>query len=141
LKNEIAMKSTIQFLNDQIESNEAWKPDHIRAMQCADLCDNIRLGLSLFNLFRSTDDLWSRHVQARSISFDPEVARSIYRAYEWWVAPCGSVFKAVDEFEKEGFKVEGAPELRAACVTVRELLKTNAEEVVAGLIRIYSPAA
>jgi hypothetical protein len=136
-----SMTNAIAFLNDQIESDEIWKSDHKRAMQCADLGDKIKVGLSFFSLFRGTDELWSRGVQSGALPFDADVAKALYGAYRWWLIPCDEVLDATNQFEKEGYTVAGAPEFRAACVTVRGILRTDGEEVIKNLKAARASAA
>src|SRR5258708_4750015 len=102
------MTNAIQFLNDQIASDEVWKSDHKRATECVNLEDTIKVGLSLFGLFHGANELWSRRVQSGGTSFDPEIATALRDAYKWWMAPTDDVLEAVAQFEKEGFKVCGA---------------------------------
>jgi hypothetical protein len=131
-RREEAMTSTIQFLNAQMEADETWKKDHRRAMQCADLVDRVKVGLSLFRLFRSTDELWSRRVQAGNEKFDPKMSRALYDVYKWWLTPCGKILAAISRFEEEGYRVDGAAELRDAYATARGILKTNMTELTSG---------
>jgi hypothetical protein len=137
---EVAMTDTIKFLKSQIESAEQWKNDHDRAMQCANLQDLIKLGITVHGIIRGVDDLWSRKVQSRAANFDPAIVNSLRAAYEWWIAPCAQIFSWISKFEEEGFKVDGATELRNAYSDVRGILRTDTPEIIAGFAKISDAA-
>lgn len=125
------MSDTTAFLNSQIESShESWKRDHVEAMECLDLQNTVAVGVALFNLFRSTDDLWSRDVQSGKKAFDASVVENFHRAYTWWLQPCDTIMDQIHAFEKRGHKVEGAENLRNACREVKQILTTDIKAVI-----------
>ena len=134
------MTPTIQFLNDQVKSEEIWKPDHERAMECVALQDKIKVGLSLFGLFAGVDDLWSRRVQSGTEEFSEEMASRLHTAFDWWIKPCEEVFAAVAIFEHEGFRVDATSDLRTAYVKAKGILKTNFPELIEGMKKARSAA-
>lgn len=134
------MNNEIQFLQDNVQSEEVWKTDHDRAMKCTELEEKIKVGLSYFGLINGMDNLWSRKVQARTIPFKAEFADALHELYNWWISPCSDVFAAIAQFENEGYKVDGSTELRKAFQTVKQTLRTDVKEVIAGLQRVRGAA-
>lgn len=130
------MTSTIQFINEQIQSSgEAWKPDHIRATECVKLEKCIRRGLSLYKLFTTVDDMWSRQVQSGEAEYDPAMARALHAAYSWWIKPCPQVISEAAKFEGELYTVEGADDLRKAYRDVKNVLVTDIEGLIASMVK------
>jgi len=126
---------TIRFLESQVKCGEQWKMDHVRAMECANLEDIIKLGMSLYGIIRGIDDLWSRQVQSRATKFDPSVVEALEKAYNWWIKPCADIIKSISKFEIDGYKVAGAAELRDAHSTVRGILRTKTQEIIEGFAK------
>lgn len=128
------MTHTIELLNSQM-NDEVWKADHIRAMQCGKLEDTIARGLSLYQFFSSTDELWSRRVQEGTEKFDADFVRALHKVYSWWLKPLPRVMKEAEQFISEGYPVKGASELLDASGIVRQLLKIDVEEIIKGMTR------
>jgi hypothetical protein len=127
----MAMESGVGFLVGQVEEEgkEAWKKDHDEAMECQDLEDMLGLGIALYHMIRRGDEAWSKKVQAGTVAFDADRAKTIHGAYEWWMIPCDTLLATVQKMEV-AFQVEHAEEFRRCVRRVRHLLDIGVNELI-----------
>lgn len=137
---EDSMTTAIDFLTAQMDSDEVWKKASKRVGECLQLERRVKAGVDLFNLFNGFDGLWSMRVQDGAEKFDAQIVAALHRIYTWWMTPCDEVMTAIQAFEREGYEVVGAAQLRAACTTVRGILRTNVEELTKAMQAIRDAA-
>jgi hypothetical protein len=131
---EDSMAFSTEFFVEQFqEDQEAWKPDHVQAMECYEIQDKLRPGLRTFRMIRDADDIWSRKVQSGAVPFDPGRARLIRSMYEWWIRPCDGLLSQIEKLEKADFVVEGAEELRKARQFARAVLRMPIDDIIHGM--------
>lgn len=124
-----------EFIGNQIEKDlaEQWKIEHARAMECRDVERMLKVGLALYNIFRTADEVWSQRVQTGEAEFSADTVKGLRAAYEWWLLPCDEVNARIRKMEDTpySFEVAGASEFRNAVRTVRQLMLSPVEPLIA----------
>jgi hypothetical protein len=96
------------------EEHAPWKSGHDAAMECRDLEDSLCFGNAVF---AAISELKRRHT-----TLDPEVTQLIEDCYRFWMKPCPRKLSEIDQFERDGFVVEGAGPFRLNCAKATEVL-------------------
>lgn len=106
----------LRHYNDDVE---AWRRDHVAAMECRDLDDLLAIGNLLFERIDSRDRRRRESVDRGESPNDWRVDLAHAALYRRWAAPCQAVLDELARFEATGFEVEGAELFRANCRAAR----------------------
>ena len=114
----------------EADAIEAWKPDHVMAMQCFEMEKLLAIGMQVFRGIREQDEAWSRKVYEGTSQFDSDRARYFRGRYVEWYKPCEEVLSFIDYYEKEYRVIDGSNEFRRARLLVRDILATPIDGVI-----------
>ncbi len=97
---------------------ESWQAEHIEAMNCFDLEEDIQAGIALFRLISEIDTaLHCALYRGESIP-DSEFDR-VHELYNRWSNPCRMVLKSIEALEAQGYEVRGAKRVPRNCREAR----------------------
>ena len=102
------LESQLGLYKKQCEELEAWQADHLEAMRCRSLEDAISFGLSLLKNIQRHNAAWAADIESGLSEFSWEDAKQFAAWYGGWLEESKHLIRAMKEYEKRGYGVEGA---------------------------------
>lgn len=105
------------------ESKEPWKVRHEEASACFEVERQVGYGIYLFDRLAAAEKAMR---ESGVLKQRIDIADSLDRAWEWWLAPCDDAEAAIHYFEALNYHVEPAKGFRERCTLARRRVRTGA---------------
>lgn len=114
------MSKTIQFADRQVEG---WKHLHKEAMECCNVDEMLKYGLSLLDLICRLDEELADDVLQRKAERDTAQEKKLRTLYAAWLKPTANLIERAESFRMKGYEIPLLMAFREACADVRLTVK------------------
>jgi hypothetical protein len=104
---------------------ESWKTDHEEVKRVVlRFEDKLAVGLALFKAIHDRYWTWRDRIISGAEEYDPQEEQEFKERFAWWLRPCGSVMRQLEQVEARYGAVEGGQQFCRFYREARQVLET-----------------